>query len=123
MHQRIANVIDARKLTKGVVSLSFVIVGICCSYQILAICKVSTFVRTEVAGLATAVANMIIMIFGYFFHTVMGSVINYMGGPGESQALMYGVSVIPIALSFGTAAFIFIYAKQEVVGRTPQKAV
>jgi predicted MFS family arabinose efflux permease len=92
----------------GILTFSFVLVGVCCSYQILAIYKASTYARAEVAGLTTAVANMIIMIFGYGFHSIMGWVINFMGGPSESHALVAGVAVIPIALAIGTAGFVVL---------------
>ncbi len=58
-------------ITPGVLSLLFVLVGICCAYQILAIYKAATYVREQVAGLTTAVANMIIMTFGYAFHAII----------------------------------------------------
>lgn len=89
-----------------VLSVSFFLVGISCAYQILAIYKASTFVREEVTGLTTALANMIIMTFGYFFHTVMGAVVHVMGGAFSPKALAYGVAVIPIALCLGTAGFV-----------------
>ncbi len=95
-------------LSPTVASAIFVIVGVCGAYQILAIYKASTYAREEVAGLTTAVANMIIMIFGYGFHTVMGSTIEWMGGPNVSEALVYGVAVIPVALCLGTAGFAFL---------------
>lgn len=98
--------------SSAVVSISFAVVGICCAYQILAIYKVSTYVREGVAGLATAVANMIIMIFGYAFHTAMGNVINAMGGPNVSEALIYGVAVIPFALTLATAGFMLLFATE-----------
>jgi predicted MFS family arabinose efflux permease len=100
-------------LTSSTLSLSFVLIGICCAYQILAIFKVSTCVREEVAGLATAVANMIIMIFGYAFHTTMGEVINKMGGPSDPNALFYGIAVIPAALCTGTCGFIILLATEK----------
>lgn len=99
----------AWQLSSGAISFSFVLVGICCAYQILAIYKASTYVREEVAGLTTAVANMIIMIFGYAFHTTIGGIINVMGGPHNSQALLFGIGVIPAALSLGTAGFVLLY--------------
>jgi predicted MFS family arabinose efflux permease len=100
-------------LTSGTLSASFVLVGICCAYQILAIYKVSTYVGENVAGLATAVANMIIMIFGYAFHTVMGLVINNMGGPQLSQALVYGIAVIPVGLGLGTIGFAILWCTEK----------
>lgn len=92
---------------------SFVLLGICCGYQILAIYKASTYVRGEVVGLTTALANMIIMLFGYAFHTLMGNLINAMGGPNSSLALVYGVAVIPIGLSLGTMGFIFLFLRER----------
>lgn len=78
--------------------VSLIIVGISCAYQILAIYAASTFVDESVAGLTTAVANMIIMIFGYAFHSIMGGVIKSLGGASSIEALQYGIGVIPIAL-------------------------
>lgn len=99
----------ASHLSSAMISFSFVIVGICCAYQILAIYKASTYVREQVAGLTTAVANMIIMIFGYAFHAIIGNTVNMLGGANSSEALFYGVSVIPIALTIGTTGFILLF--------------
>lgn len=100
-------------LTPSIISLSFIVVGICCAYQILAIYKASTYVREEVAGLTTAIANMIIMIFGYVFHTVIGAIVNAKGGPADSEALVYGIAVIPAALCIGTCGFLALLAQDK----------
>lgn len=100
-------------LASASVSFSFILIGICCAYQILAIYKASTYVREHVAGLTTAVANMIIMIFGYGFHTTIGAVVNAMGGPSMTQALIYGIAVIPIALCAGTAGFGLLFMNEK----------
>lgn len=99
-------------LTPMILTLSFLVVGVCCSYQILAIYQASTYVREQVAGLTTAVANMIIMLFGYAFHAVIGVVINATGGPQTSQALTYGVTAIPVALVLGIGGFSFLFTKK-----------
>ncbi|WP_068469842.1 MFS transporter [Candidatus Protochlamydia phocaeensis] len=96
------------------ISFSFVLVGICSAYQILAIYKASTYVRENVAGLTTAVANMIIMTFGYAFHTAIGGMVNAMGGPQSSQALTYGIAVIPVALCLGSVGFTALFFKDKV---------
>lgn len=96
----------------GLLSLNFALVGICCGYQILAIYKASTYVREEVAGLTTAVANMIIMTFGYLFHTVIGGIVDGAGGPSSSQALFYGVAVIPIGLFLGSSGFALLLIQE-----------
>jgi MFS family permease len=101
------------QLQSEMLSFSFIIIGICSAYQILAIYKASTYVPENIAGLTTAVANMIIMIFGYAFHTVMGAVINSMGGAGSTDALIYGVAVIPIALTIGTLGFALLLTTEK----------
>lgn len=101
------------------VSISFLLIGVGCAYQILAIYKASTYVKEHVAGLTTAVANMIIMIFGYVFHTVMGGIINAAGGAGSSVALEYGIAVIPIALCLGTTAFTLLFATEKSAATAP----
>ncbi len=93
-------------------SISFVGVGICSAYQILAIYKVSTYVPEYAAGLATAVANMIIMVFGYIFHTAIGYTVHIYGGTQVTKAFVNGIAVIPITLAIGVIGFLFL-ARQE----------
>lgn len=100
-------------LTKSSMTIGFILVGICCAYQIIAIYKASTYVPEHVAGLTTAVANMIIMSFGYAFHSIIGFIVNANGGANVSQALVYGVSVIPLALSMGVIGFFIISYNDE----------
>lgn len=109
------------QLSSGAISFSFVLIGICSAYQILAIYKASTYVPEHVAGLTTAVANMIIMVFGYAFHTVMGGVVSAMGGTENAVAYEYAISVIPMALSIGVLGFSVLYAKEYF--RVKQEAV
>lgn len=104
-------------LTSGVLSLSLILVGVCCAYQILAIYKASTYVRVEVAGLTTAVANMIIMIFGYVFHASIGGIVNIMGGANTSDALVYGLAVIPGALCLGICGFVLLFVREKALDR------
>ncbi|MCE3044940.1 MFS transporter [Legionella sp. 16cNR16C] len=98
----------SKMLSIDSMAIVFVFVGICCAYQILAIYKASTYVPDHVAGLTTAVANMIIMSFGYAFHTTIGLVINAFGGTKTPQAFLYGVSVIPLTLCVGIIGFSMI---------------
>ncbi len=91
-----------------IMSLSLVIVGICSAYQILAIYAASTFVDEGVAGLTTAVANMIIMLFGYAFHSVIGGVIKVLVGTTSAEAFTYGIAVIPAALTLSVLGFAVI---------------
>ena len=99
-------------LTPGIISASFFVVGVCCAYQILAIYKVSTYVREDVAGLATALANMIIMTFGYLFHGAIGAIVNMTGGTASGTALVCGITVIPVALCIGTVGFSYLSMRE-----------
>jgi len=101
------------KMPSGVLHFTLILVGICCAYQILAIYKASTYVPEHVAGLTTAVANMVIMIFGYAFHTLIGTVINVMGGPNASHAFACGIAVIPVALFIGIGGYTLLYIKER----------
>lgn len=87
-------------------TMGFFVIGVCCAYQIVAIYKASTYVPEHVAGLTTAVANMIIMSFGYAFHAAIGWVVNHFGGAHTAQALLYGISIIPAALALGIIGFL-----------------
>lgn len=90
------------------IALLFIVVGICSAYQILAIYQASTYVADEVVGLTTAVANMIIMSFGYAVHSAIGLIIHVFGKVNLTQAYIYGIAVIPMMLAVGTLGFIML---------------
>ena len=96
------------QLSATTISLLFLLVGICCAYQILVIYKASTYVPSRAAGLTTAVANMIIMSFGYAFHSLIGITVDAAGGPTVAKALIDGVAIIPAALSLGILGFLIL---------------
>ncbi len=103
-------------------SISFFVVGISCAYQILAIYKASTYVPENLAGLTTAVANMIIMSFGYAFHSLIGFVIHSCGDMGPSKAYLYGISIIPGALIIGVFGMIILAINRtKLAATTPEQ--
>lgn len=95
-------------LEHTVISILFVLIGICSSYQILALYKASTYTPSNMGGLTTAIVNMIIMIFGYAFHSIIGTVVNSYGGQFSKTAFIYGISVIPIALGLGAVGLFIL---------------
>lgn len=105
-------------VTSTLLTAGFVLIGVASAYQILAIYKASTYVREQTAALTTAIANMIIMIFGYIFHSIMGSVIHAWGGHEEPAALVLGVAVIPCALFLGSLGFAWFWVQER---RSKQK--
>lgn len=100
-------------LTITTITIGFILVGICCAYQILAIYKASTYVTESLSGLTTALANMIIMSFGYAFHTVIGIVINTYGGTHVSRAFVYGIGIIPVTILIGVTGFIYLACQDK----------
>ncbi|MCD6045207.1 MAG: phtK [Gammaproteobacteria bacterium] len=97
-----------RLLNVESIAIGFLLVGVCCAYQILAIYKASTYVPDYVAGLTTAVANMLIMSFGYVFHTGIGFIVDIYGGIQSTQAFIYGIGFIPVTLALGTLGFTLV---------------
>lgn len=89
----------------------FFIIGLLSAYQIIAIAHVSTCVPAQFTGLTSAVANMIIMIFGYVFHASIGAVVHFVAGSDAQsgvlphEAMIYGVGLIPVALAIASIGF------------------
>ena len=89
------------------------ILGICIAYQVLVIDKASSFVQSEQKNLTSIVANMIIMIFGYIFHSATGFLMNHFGGVENPSAYLIGVSSIPIGLVLGTLGFLIFFRNKR----------
>ena len=94
----------------------FFIIGMCSAYQVIAVYKASSYVKKHVVNLTTSFANMIIMLFGYFFHSLIGLVISYMGGHEDVVALKYGVAVIPgcLLLAFIGMSVLALLDKKKI---------
>jgi hypothetical protein len=75
-------------------------------------------VDERVAGLTTALANMIIMSFGYAFHSLIGLVVKFFGGANQPISLLYGVGVIPILLTVGVIGFSVLWLKPVAVAKS-----
>ena len=103
-------------LDRTTMMVVFTIVGIFSAYQILVIYLASTYVQEKVVGLTTACANMIIMIFGYLFHSSIGGLMSFFWtGTIENGTPFYGpfaytsaLSIIPISLLVAAVGFSFL---------------
>ena len=96
---------------------SLFIIGIFCAYQIPAIAKATLFVPPSLMGLTTAFANMVIMLFGYLYHGLIGGMMRYHQSlsltevSSDSYSLndfVAGLTVIPIGLFIGILGFIWL---------------
>lgn len=97
------------------IALAFIVIGIGCAYQIIAIYQATTYVKEELVGITTAVTNMIIMLFGYFSHSaIAGAIANpyiwIQSSSLEQSPLSAGGAAILIALALGTIGFIILAA-------------
>lgn len=101
--------------TPELISILLTVVGIFCAYQIIGIYVASTYVRERLVGLTTAVANMIIMMFGYVFHSTIGLLMGAHQESGNFSAEQYqfGLSVIPIALGVAVIGFAIQKCKKK----------
>jgi MFS family permease len=102
MFVALAAIVFFTRIPEPAIVGGFLLVGLCSAYQILVIYKISTFVSNEITGLATAMANMIIMLFGYGFHGMIGFVVRSYGRLGGEFSMRCGLAVIPIALILGS---------------------
>ena len=93
------------------------IVGLFSAYQLLAIYLASSFVGERLVGLTTACANMIIMTFGYVFHSAIGKIMSASwSGRMMSDGVPYydpaaytqGLMVIPAGLLLASVGYIFL---------------
>lgn len=104
-------------LPQNILSILLVITGVMCAYQILAIAKAGMYVAPYSIGVTTAIANMIMMIFGYLFHTSIGVSIQYFWDGNsydgiplyKASTLTKGLSIIPIGLLIAAMGFAAIY--------------
>ncbi len=53
-----------------------IVIGVFSAYQVLILAKVASFVCEERSGMAGAIANMVMMTFGWFFHNMIGSTLD-----------------------------------------------
>ncbi|WP_341818846.1 MFS transporter [Wolbachia endosymbiont (group B) of Ennomos erosarius] len=95
------------------------IIGFASGYQVVTIYKALSYVNNNLVGLATAVSNMIVMVFGYFFHTGIAKIIDLcwdktviQGNPVYSaELLIKATSIIPVCLLI--AVFGLLWLKKQ----------
>lgn len=103
-------------------TINFVVIGVMCAYQIPVIYMASQSVPKHVQSLTTACANMIIMTFGYVFHSSIGQILNLswdgtlVDGTPVYSSLAYttALMVIPSGLMIGALGFYWLSRAQRV---------
>ncbi|QKX01994.1 MFS transporter [Wolbachia endosymbiont of Dirofilaria (Dirofilaria) immitis] len=95
---------------------ALLIIGFASGYQVITIYKAISYITNNLVGLATAVSNMIIMMFGYFFHIGIAKIVNFywdktliQGNPVYGpELLIKAMSVIPICLLLAVFGFLWL---------------
>lgn len=98
---------------------ALLVIGFASGYQVVTIYKAISYVNNNLVGLATAVSNMIVMVFGYFFHTGIAKIIDLcwdrtviQGNPVYSaELLIKATSIIPACLLI--AVFGLLWLKKQ----------
>ena len=106
-----------------ITTILFIVVGICCAYQILVIYMNSKNVSPAHQSLVTALTNMIIMFFGSLFHISIGKIMhlcweeqmidNVVIYPASSYTI--SLSVIPIGLIIGVIGVYFLKPRKNLI--------
>ncbi|WP_333023074.1 MFS transporter [Wolbachia endosymbiont of Pentidionis agamae] len=99
-----------------IISVILFIVGFASGYQVVTTYKAISYVNTNLVGMTTAVANMIVMIFGYVFHVGIAKIIDfYWDNKMVAEKPVYGssllikaISIIPICLLIATFGFMWL---------------
>lgn len=94
------------------------VAGFFSAYQILIVGKVRNFTLQNLGTITSAVANMVIMIFGYVFHSAIGIIIHKLNGSGmeEVTIMLYGLSTIPMALMISILGMLILLLRKKQWG-------
>ncbi len=95
--------------------------GFFSAYQVIVISKVRDFAPKELLDMTSTVSNMVIMIYGFIFHNIIGALINMFtdgGGLASSYSLRYGLSSINAALAIGVVVTLLMMVYEKKKGRS-----
>lgn len=96
-----------------VIGVLLLLIGGASGYQVVATCKAISYASSSMMAIATAISNMIVMFFGYFFHTLMSEIIGFYSDSYESAALIKSISIIPISLVIAIIGFLWLKCKER----------
>ena len=96
-------------ISEILIMFAFFVVGLGSSYQIPAISKAALNVSNENSAVAASCTNGFIMFFGYFFHTIIGILLQTSEKYFSiNNAFIISTSIVPICVLIGTIGFIYI---------------
>ncbi|MDZ5761938.1 MSF transporter [Candidatus Cyrtobacter comes] len=95
--------------------------GFFCAFQVIVISKVRDFARKELLDMTSTVSNMVIMIYGFVFHNIIGGLMDMFkdsDGLASAYSLRCGLSSINIALVLGIAITLLMMFYEKKKGRS-----
>ena len=104
------------------INLLYITIGLASAFQLLTLCKAITYAPENASGLAVAVANMIVMFFGYLFHRSTGKLMTYFWDGTKSDAgvplytidgYINSMKVFPIAVAISIIGFIILIYNEK----------
>ncbi len=109
------------QLPELLLALMLVIIGFFCAYQVIVIYKTASYVSEGLVGLVAAITNMIMMAFGFVFHTFIGRMLLHLwdgtivnNAPVFSaHSYVVALSIIPVGLALGGLGFCYIRVKTK----------
>ncbi len=94
----------------------FTFIGVASSYQIFIVFKSTSYMPKEYVGQVSSVCNMIIMIFGYVFHSLIGVIMSGVQGEFLSDPSLYSdvsykmaLGVLPLAQFAALGLLVFFF--------------
>jgi len=111
----------ASSITLFLLYFIYFIIGFFSAYQIIILSKIASYFPVHLAGIAGAIANMIVMAFGYFFNSAIGVILdsNWSGTTLEGiriyDATTYikAISIIPGALFVAAIGFSIMMIRRK----------
>ena len=108
--------------------MACIVIGVFSAYQVVIIPYIASFAAPQLSGMAAAVSNMIIMSFGYLFHSLIARTVENSseaviidGVPSYSyDSYIYGISLIPGAIIIAVIGFAIAIRLEKNKGRHPE---
>ncbi|AZL15507.1 MFS transporter [Rickettsiales endosymbiont of Stachyamoeba lipophora] len=100
-------------ISKASIAVIMTMIGVASSYQITIVTLIMKLIDSRLSALASAVANMIMMLFGYLFHTIIGLSIKFTSeiGLGVVDQYKIGITMIPLMMLGALLILLSLYRK------------
>ncbi len=110
------------QVSPWIVGVFFFLIGVLSAYQVLALYMNSKHLPDRLSGVVTAFTNMVIMSFGYVFHTLIAKIMVWQWDGAVKDCVpvyspnsyVYGLGVIPVALVLAFFGFWWVKGRASL---------